>query len=253
MLNLLRTLHKCRMRAYAPHSFRLLVASALVLVFLQSACGKKGRAVFSPASPARIAFLPLNVPEDQKDLQWVALAAPILLAQECERAQDLEAVPFWESIPVAIESAGASRIFTDASAESAASWLSAEWGAMGEVSPARRNRVSFIVDFIPVRGKQIPFRYMKTGRIDLVADGFPTALTQFLRYLTARPLEKKRGANPKMSSMKTVAEAVNREYGWFAEAEPGTAQEIVDELMQTNEKLARFLFNPNTYPQLKTE
>jgi hypothetical protein len=231
---------------------RLLALSALILISFQSACGKKSRAVFAPAEPAKVAFLPLNVPDDQKDIQWVALAAPVLLAQICERAPDLQAVPFWESMPVAVDSAGASRIFTDASAESAANWLSAEWGTMGEVSQAQRERISFIVDFIPARTSQIPFRYMKTGRPDTISDGLPNAFTQFLRYLTARPLDKTREANPKMSSMKEVAEALNLEYGWFVEAQPGKAQEIIERLMREDKgDLARFLFSPKTYPQLQ--
>lgn len=241
------------MSAYAPYGLRLLVASALILILFQSACGKKSSAVFTPAPPARIAFLPLNLklPEDQKDLQWAALAAPILLAKVCDRAPDLVAVPFWESMPVAIESAGASRIFNDASAESAASWLSAEWSTTGEISPAPKNRINIIIDFMPARSDRVPFRYMNKGRLDRIATGFPTAFTQFLRYLAARPLDKKKDDNLQMSSMKAVAEALDREYGWFVEAEPGKAQEIVENLMREDESLARFLFNPKIYPQLK--
>lgn len=244
---------KSRTTAYASRGLSLLIALVLMLAFLQSACGKKSKAAFTPPAPARIAFLPLNVPENQNDLHWVALATPILLAQISKRAPDLEAVPFWESMPVAVESAGASRIFTDASAESAASWVSAEWGTIGEVSTASRNRISLIVDFIPARSTQIPFRYMKTRRIDTIAEGFPNAFTQFLRYLAVRPLGKERAPHPELSSMKTLAEALDREYGWFVEAEPGKAQDIVDDLLQRNEQLARFLFSPKTYPQLKTE
>jgi hypothetical protein len=252
MPNHLKMPGKYRMSAYNSNGLRLLIISAAALILFQTGCGKKSKAVFTPAPPARVAFLPLNVAENQNDLHWVAIAAPILLAQISERAPDLEAVPFWESMPVAVESAGASRIFTDASAESAASWLSAEWGVMGEVSPAPRDRISLIVDFIPVGGRQIPFRYMKTRRIDSIAEGFPTAFTQFLRYLAVRPLEKERGSPPSLSSMRTVAEALDREYGWFVEAEPGTALDIVDDLLKRNESLARFLFSPKTYPQLKT-
>ena len=95
---------------------------------------------------------------------------------------------------------------------------------------------------------------MKTARIDTIANHFPTAFTQFLRYLAVRPLGKNRASdNPKLSSMKAVVEALDREYGWFMEADPGNAHEIVDELLQRDEKLARFLFNANTYPQLKSE
>ena len=53
--------------------------------------------------------------------------------------------------------------------------------------------------------------------------------------------------------MKTVAEALDREYGWFVEAEPGKAQEIVEELMRRDGRLARLLFNPKIYPQLNTK
>jgi len=253
MLNHLRTPGKYRMSAYAPYGLRLLVASALILIFFQSACSKKSKAVFTPPAPARIAFLPFNVPEDQKDLQWAALAAPILLSEVCKSAPDLEAIPFWESMQVAIDSAGASRIFTEESAESAASWLSAKWGTMGEISAAPKNRVAVIVDFIPARSKQVPFRYMNTAKMDSIADGFPKAFTQFLRYLAVRPLEESKGNNPQMSSMKDLAEALDREYGWFVEAEPGKADIVIADLMTTDEDLARFLFNPNVYPQLKTD
>ena len=95
---------------------------------------------------------------------------------------------------------------------------------------------------------------MKTGRPDTISEGLPNAFTQFLRYLTARPLEKTREANPKMSSLKEVTEALDREYGWFVEAQPGKAQEIIERLMREDkEDLVRFLFSPKTYPQLKTD
>ena len=253
MLNHPKMQGRCRAAVHDPYGLRSLVALALMLVLSQSACSKKGKVVFSPPSIARVAFLPLNLPEDQKDLQWTALAAPILLARVCENAPDLQAVPFWESMPVAVESAGASRIFTDESAAAAASWVSADWAVMGDISHARRNRVSLIADFIPAKGSQIPFRYMRTARIETMADGFPKAFREFLRYLTVRPLERKRSVDLQLSSMKTVAEALDREYGWFVEAEPGKAREIVQDLMHRDERLARLLFNPETYPQLNNK
>ena len=44
--------------------------------------------------------------------------------------------------------------------------------------------------------------------------------------------------------------ALDREYGWSAEAEPGKAQEIVASLVRSNEQLARALFSPTLYPSL---
>jgi hypothetical protein len=53
-----------------------------------------------------------------------------------------------------------------------------------------------------------------------------------------------------MISMKPLAEALDREYGWFVDAEPGKAQEIVADLALKDDRLARLLFNPSVYPVL---
>ena len=254
MLNHLWRPDKKRAPVMANYGLPLLAASILIFFFLQVGCSKKNQAAFTPSAPSKVAFFPLNVNENQTELQWAALATPVLLAQISEKSPDLEVIPFWESMPVAIEWAGASRIFNQASAQSAVGWLSAEWGSMGEVSQSRKNRVEIIVDFVSIGGKQIPFRYMKTARIDTIGEGFNSAINQFLRYLAATPLKKKRNEEaPHLPSMKRLAEALDREYGWFAEAEPGKAEKIVAELLKSDENLARFLFSPETYPQLKSE
>jgi hypothetical protein len=252
MLNHFRKPCGYRAAAYKLNGVHLLVASAMILFLVQSAClKKKSKVPITPSSSIRIAFLPFNVPENNKDLRWMALANPILMAKVSERAPDLVAVPFWESMPVAIESAGASRIFTEASAGSTATWLSAKWSAVGDISPAKKNRISLIIDFIPARGNEVPFRYMKARRMEYLGEGFPLAFTQFLRYLSMRPLEQAKDGNLNLISMKPLAEALDREYGWFGEADPGKAQEIVADLAHRDRRLAELLFNPSVYPVLK--
>jgi hypothetical protein len=251
MLNYFMGPHNIIKPVYTTKSLRLLAASVVILLLVLSACSKKSKAPIAPSSPLRVVFLPFNVPENSKDLQWVAMASPILMSKVCEFAPDLVAVPFWDSMPVAIESAGASRIFTDESAQSAAGWLSAKWAIMGDISPGRRKSISLIIDFIPSRGNEVPFRYMKTAKMEYLGSGYPVAFTQFLRYLTIRPLQHSKSEDLSMASLKPLAEAVNREYGWFADAEPGKAQEIVADLALKDSRLARLLFNPSVYPVLK--
>jgi hypothetical protein len=252
MLNHFKGFYGYRMPVNRRKGLRLIAVSVVMLLFFQFACliKKKSRAPLMPSSPIRVAFLPFNVSEDNKDLRWTALASPILMAKVSERAQDLVAIPFWESMPVAIQSAGASRIFTEASAESAASWLSAKWSIVGDLSPVPKNRISMYVDFIPSRGHEVPFRYMRTRRLEHIGAGFPLAFTQFLRYLAVRPPQKAKNDDLSMISMKPLAEALDREYGWFVSAEPGKAQEIVADLALKDDRLARLLFNPSVYPVL---
>jgi hypothetical protein len=107
-----------------------------------------------------------------------------------------------------------------------------------------------MVDFIPAKSNQVPFRYQKNTSIDSLGSGFPEAFRQFLRYLVARPLQPAKGSLPNMTSMKTLAEALDREYGWFVDAEPGKAQDVVADLARSDESLARLLFNPSLYPVL---
>jgi hypothetical protein len=253
MLDFLKRPYRIRISAYSHHRLYLLAISAITVLLFLSACSKKSRSLIAPSSPLRIVFLPFNVPEDNKDLRWTAMAAPILMAKICERAPDLEAVPFWESMPVAIEAAGASRIFTEESVESATNWLAAKWSTTGEISSEKGKRVSLIIDFIPAQTNQVAFRYMKRGRLDAIGLRFPMAFTQFLRYQSARPMERTSKEDPSLPSLKELAEALNREYGWHVEAEPAKAQEIVENLARTDESLARLLFNPALYPILKND
>jgi hypothetical protein len=248
MLKCLKRSCYCRMAFPA----RLLAASVVLLLFFQSACvlSRKSKAPMAAIAPVRVVLLPFNVPENSKDLRWAAMASPILMAKVAEQAPDLVVVPLWEAMPTAIQSAGASRIFTQEEAASVANWLSARWSIMGAVFPAKTG-LSLMVDFIPAKTTQIPFRYIKTGEIDSLEPDFHAAFRQFLRYLVARPLEPvKKEDEPSATALKNLAEALDREYGWFVSAEPGKAGEAVANLVSSDKQLARLLFNPSLYPEL---
>ena len=231
---------------------RALIASSIMLVaFLQSACffSKKSKTDIAPTAPVRLVLLPFNVPQSNADLRWTALAAPILMAKTGGIAQNLEIVPLWQTMPYALENGGASRMFTQDSAVNVANWLSAKWIVLGEITPTKRG-VSMVVDFIPTRSSMVPFRYVKSGGLDEVGDGFYDAYNQFLRYLVAKPLSQPRNEKVTITSMKELAETLDREYGWFVDAEPGRASDALKQLMTTDELLARSVFSPVLYPSL---
>ena len=152
-------------------------------------------------------------------------------------------------MPTALNLAGPSRGFTQDSAANIATWLSAKWSVMGELAPAK-NGFSIIVDFIPSRSSLVPFRYTKTGRLDTLGSGFNDAYNQFLRYLVSKPMAPSKGSETTMTSVKELAVALDREYGWFVAAEPGKAQEVISGIAGSDETLARSLFSPTTYPSL---
>lgn len=242
------------------HCGNQLTGSALVLIGVfavlilisQSGCGKKSKPVVTATSPMRLVLLPFNVSAEKAELRWTAMAGPILMARVSALSQDIDIVPLWQSMPAAIEAAGASRTFTSDSAATVASYMSAKWSTLGEFSPAvKHSGISMIVDFIPSKPSQMPFRYMKSGRMDAVGSSFPEALNQFLDYLVAKPLDTTKKLQPQtFTSLQPLAEALNREYGWFIDAEPGKAQEEVLKLAQSDVRLARALFNPTLYPAL---
>jgi hypothetical protein len=91
---------------------------------------------------------------------------------------------------------------------------------------------------------------MKTRKMDTLEPAFLEAVRQFLRYQAARPVLMKKTRETGVESLKELAEALDREYGWFKEAEPGKAQEVVARLARTDMRLARLLFNPGVYPVL---
>jgi hypothetical protein len=228
----------------------LIVAAAALLSGLQSAClFKRGKAPKPAPAAVRVVFLPFNAPAADKELRWAALAAPAMMAIVSERARDLDVVPLWQSMPIAVEAAGASRTFTAETAANVGSWFSAKWAAMGEFTPAG-TKVSMVIDLIPSASTLVPFRYIKAGRIDPVGSTFPSAFTQFLHYLALRPLLPATKKEQSLSSLRNLAETLDLEYGWFVDAQPGKAQQAVSELADSDMRLARLLFSPTLYPLL---
>ena len=230
---------------------KLFLISGLILTIgIQSSCLLRRGKAPKPAPPiTRLVLLPFNVPENNADLKWAALAAPIMMAIVSERARDLEIVPLWQTMPTAVEAAGASRIINEESAAALAGWFSAKWSVMGELNPARRT-LTMTIDFIPAKANLVAFRFSKSGRLDYLGSRFPNALNQFLYYLGSRPLLPAKGREQTFSSLKSLAETLDREYGWFVEAQPGKAQAEVSDLANSNIRLARLLFSPTIYPLL---
>lgn len=259
MLNRSKKLHNHELIAFLQNSLlrtgswkHLAAASAILILLLQPAClFKKGKS--KPAVPTtssmRMVLLPFNLPAGGEDLRWAVLAAPIMMAKISLRSKDIEVVPIWETMPTAIEAAGVSRSITPESATSVGTWLTAKWAIMGEISPDKKG-VSIIVDFIPAKSSLVAFRYFQKGKIDAAGYGFNQAYQQFLHYSMAAPLAEGEGKHQGLTSLKDLAEALDREYGWFVNAEPGKAQQIVSDLARSDDRLARLLFNPALYPAI---
>jgi len=213
---------------------------------------KKAAAPAAPTAPSvRIMLLPLNIPPENTDLRWVSLAAPILMAKTIEGSPSLEAVPLWEGMPVATESLGATRVITTEVAAYVASRVSAKWATEGELS-AGKGGISMLLDFIPAKTTMVAYRYEKEVQTNGMGSHFFEAFNQFLRYLVAPPMPKMEGKVIDANSVKELAEALDREYGWYVPAEPGKSGKLVADLVRTDIKLARLLFNPTLYPGLGT-
>ena len=89
--------------------------------------------------------------------------------------------------------------------------------------------------------------------MDAIDYNVQKAFQQFLNYVSAKPMEAQREKTTSLASLRPLAEALDREYGWSVPAERGKADEIVSNLAQSDRRLARFLFNPNTYSILRDE
>jgi hypothetical protein len=228
----------------------LLLAAISVLASLSSiGCNKKAKARPAISGPIRVVILPFAVQDKDKDLQWIAMAAPAMIAKACSHMPDLAVVPFWDAMPPAIASAGAARSFNDESASSLANWVGAKWAIMGEISRTKTS-YSLTVDFIPTRGLDVPFRYIKTKHPDNMGIAFQSAIHQWFRYTTAKRILAVKQKDPGLNKMRSIAEALDQEYGWFETASPGNAQKVVDALSPADKEWAGVLFNPTMYPQL---
>ena len=100
MLNQKQRIYGHGMPVFSRCRLILITVSALLFAFSQSSCSKKKVAVATPTG-IRLALLPFNVPAGDKEMRWIALAGPIMMAKASENARDLEVLPLWESMPIA--------------------------------------------------------------------------------------------------------------------------------------------------------
>jgi hypothetical protein len=231
---------------------RLLISLAVLgLLWTPGCLFRKHKAPAAPALPApvRIVLLPLNVPQGKPDLQWLALATTVMMADASMAAPDLEPVPVWESVPAALQSLGNARTVTVDLAALVAARLSARWSVQGDVSVAA-NGFAMRMDFIPAKPSLVPFRYEKLITIDGLDTRFEEAFDQFLRYLIVRPLAAAKMVPLDAKRLREVSEALDLEYGWFVTAKPGAGSKVVEDLAHSNPGLARLLFSPTMYPVL---
>ncbi|HSW38906.1 MAG TPA: hypothetical protein VLL97_05380, partial [Acidobacteriota bacterium] len=70
-----------------------LMLALMVLLFSLTGCSRRSRVPLIYAGPAKVVVLPFNVPADNKEFRWTALAAPILMARISEQVPDIEIVP----------------------------------------------------------------------------------------------------------------------------------------------------------------
>jgi len=235
----------------------ILTAAAVFVAAAQTSCSKKVKVAVDDSGPVRVVVLPFIVLSekagDDKELQWTAMAAPALLIKASRRLPDIEVVPFWETMPVAISAAGAARSFTDDSAASIANWISAQWAVIGEIRRIKPSSYSVVMDFIPTNSATVPFRHIKTRRMENFGTTFYTGLRQWVRYATARPIPLLQVREPGLQKMQPLGEALDKEYGWLKTAEPGAAQAFVDELALEDEDWAKLIFSPTMYPSLQNK
>jgi len=242
----------CRIPTIFRTGYHGIAALILMAAFFQSACffiGEK-RAIM-PTAPFSVAFLPFNVPEENEDLQWTSMALPIMMALISKESEILEPIPLWETMRFTLESVRNSRTITPADAAYVANWLNAKWSFMGEVSSENSENISLMIDFIPPRDTSIPFRYLKKAKMEDIDANIRKSFNQFLNYISAPELEKSNTRRVTPVSLRQLASALDREYGWTVAAEPGKSEEIVANVAQSDIWLARYLFNPTLYPILE--
>ena len=234
------------------------IAVAILAVGSQAACSKNVKVTVVDSGPVRVVVLPFMIsPENaggDKELQWVAMAAPALIVKASRRLPDIEVVPFWEVMPAAISAAGAARSFTDESASILANWVSAQWAVIGEIHRTKSSSsLTVVVDFIPANSRSVPFRHIKTRRMENIGTTFYFGLRQWLRYATDRPIPLLQIREPGLQAMRTLGEALDKEYGWLVTAKPGAAQSLINEMTLDNEDWIKLLFSPTMYPSLAND
>jgi len=230
----------------------MLAAAGILFVSFQTAWAKKAKvAPAESTGPIRVAVLPFAVPENDKDLQWTAMAATALVVKAGRNLPDMEVVPFWDVMPSAISEAGAVRSFSDESASALANWVGAKWTIMGEIRRTKsKSSYTIIIDFIPAKSTEVPFRYIRTRRMENFGIAVQLGLRQWLCYITAKHIPLPKVKESGLLKMQTFGEALDKEYGWFTDADPGGSREFIKDLSPADKAWAARLFNPTMYPAL---
>jgi hypothetical protein len=243
---------KSSKRSWILRASGLLIALAVLGLLLGSGClFRKRKPPAAPALPApvRIALLPLNVPQANADLRWMSFATIVTMGEIAQAAPDLEIVPVYESVQAALQSLGNSRMLTQDIAELVATRLSARWASNGEITAAG-NSLTLLVDFVPSQSTRTPFRYQKPLPAEAIQSRLMEAFEQFLRYLIVRPVQADRLKLLDMKKLREIADALDAEYGWYGTPRPGASTKVVEDLAQSNPRLAKVLFSPTLYPVL---
>jgi hypothetical protein len=201
-----------------------------------------------PAGPIRIVFLPTNLGADNAELRWMSLAVPVLMTKLASVSSDLDPVPLWQLMPVAVENAGASRIINAELASYLASRMGARWAIMGEIAPSK-DGLTLLVDFIPVKTAAYAFRYHKAASPSSLESNLRQAMDEFLHYQLTEPAAGKESkAALDTGLLRQIAETLDSDYGWFVAPAPGKGDAIAASLSRSDSKLARLIFSPTLYP-----
>lgn len=201
-----------------------------------------------PTGPIQIVFLPANAATDNSELRWMSLAVPVLLTKAAGVSSDLDPVPLWQILPVAVENAGASRVVNPELAGYLASRMGARWAAMSEITLAKSG-FTLLVDFIPTKASAYAFRYQKAVSSGTLESNLRQAIDEFLHYQFSEPkIAKESIAETDAGLLRKIAEALDGDYGWFVPPTPGKAESVAAALSQADSKLARLIFSPMLYP-----
>jgi cell division protein FtsN len=198
--------------------------------------------------PIRIVFLPANMSAEDTEQRWLSLAVPVLMTKLATLSPDLEPVPLWQLLPVAVENAGATRTINPELTSYMASRMGAWWGTMAEITPSK-NGFTLVVDFVPVRASDYAFRFQKDTSANSLESNLRDALEEFLHYRLPEPAMSKASSGAMDTGLlRQVAEVLDSDYGWFVQPSPGKGEAVAASLAGVDKKLAPLVLSPTLYP-----
>ncbi|MBM3789333.1 MAG: hypothetical protein FJW35_03175 [Acidobacteria bacterium] len=148
---------------------------------------------------------------------------------------------------IAADLLGDKRELTEDTALIVANRLGARWITLGSVSSTEKG-IDLLLDFVPVSSSSYAFRYHREVRTDALGAGLADAAEQFVRYSTRREITARTSSTGKEDSRaEVIAEALDRECGWFRAAEPGAAGSVFAAVARVDRGFAGVLFDPALY------